>query len=139
MTTVYGVGMTKLITDPELLRLTVDLPKPNIVIAEEVPPFDASKGFTSKEATLKTEVTAVKLPPFLETQKLRDAHKAAVMYWHGTGDRTLMDALGKAVDFAESVEDPSTASRCLVCGDRVPLSHPYCGYDCAETDGAIEK
>jgi hypothetical protein len=81
----------------------------------------------------------VKLPAFLETQKLRDVHKAAVVYWQATGNRTLMDSLATAVTFAENVEDTSTVSECIVCGDRVPKGRKYCGFDCAETDGAIEK
>ena len=80
-----------------------------------------------------------KLPAFLETQKLRDVHAAASVYWQATGDRTMMDALATAVRFAESVEDPTTFSKCLNCGCRVPKGRNYCGFDCAETDGAIEK
>jgi hypothetical protein len=50
-----------------------------------------------------------------------------------------MDLLAKAVTFAESVEDPKDVSKCIVCDVRIPKGKNYCGFDCAETDGAIEK
>jgi hypothetical protein len=83
--------------------------------------------------------SSMALPAFLDTQKLRDVHRASVIYFQATGNRIMMDALATAVAFAESVEPETDVSKCLVCDRRIPKGRHYCGLDCAETDGAIEK
>jgi hypothetical protein len=80
---------------------------------------------------------AKQLPPFLETQKLREVHRAAVIYYSATGDRAIFDATAIALEAAEAVEDPATYDVCKTCRERVPKGTSYCSLDCAETDGAI--
>ncbi len=76
-------------------------------------------------------------PPFLETQKLREVHRAAEVYLQATGNQLLYNALTDALEEAERWEDPSSYSTCHNCGCRIPKMWRYCGLDCAETDGAI--
>lgn len=81
----------------------------------------------------------LELPPFLDTQRLREVYQASVVYFQATQDRTMMDALKVALKFAESVERPDSYSNCRTCGTRIPKGKHYCCFDCAEEDGAIEK
>jgi hypothetical protein len=78
-----------------------------------------------------------KYPAFLETQKLREVHRAAEVYLQATGNQCLYNALTVALEEAERWEDPSTYNTCRNCGCRIPKNRRYCGLDCAETDGAI--
>ena len=79
------------------------------------------------------------MPAFLDTQRLREVYRAAVVYEQATGNVTLRDALKVALDEAERHEPSDAYGACLVCGDRVLKGRHYCGFDCAETDGAVEK
>jgi len=79
------------------------------------------------------------LPPFLATHTLREVHQAAVIYAQATGDQVLRDRLASALTYAEGLEKKGAYTNCIVCDRRIPLDRKYCGFDCAETDGAIEK
>jgi hypothetical protein len=85
------------------------------------------------------------LPPFLYTQQLRDVYAAAEIYALATNNYTMFDSLKVALEFAENIEPEDSYSKCVVCGRRIPKfdfhgrKKSYCGFDCAETDGAIDK
>lgn len=81
--------------------------------------------------------TTPKYPEFLDTQKLREVHRASEVYHQATGNRVIYDALSIALIEAERWENPSSFAKCLNCGCRIPKGRRYCGLDCAETDGAI--